>query len=312
MRQEIAGNRLVRAVFQLDTGQISEILNRHTTFDGGHAIDESGAFCAFAALFLRQVVFVADVADQFLGHVFQRDDAVGAAVFVDHHGQVNASFAQQLKAWQQLRRARQGNAPTCHVGNGSRLRIADVKQVAHVHEAEHVIEILAGDGVTRIRHFTHVRGGFRNRHGAVQERDVGTRTHDLRHDGFGCVEHVVEDGALVLAEVGVGVDEHAQFVVGHLAVGFVRIEAEQPHDAVRVLADQPDDRLAHFGEHMDGRHHGTRDLLVALHGDTLRHQFGNDDRAIRDDQRQRDGGQGSGDVMRHTPVFDDRHDIRGD
>ena len=45
--------------------------------------------CAFAALFLRQVVFVADVADQFLGHVFQRDDAVGAAVFVDYHGQVN-------------------------------------------------------------------------------------------------------------------------------------------------------------------------------------------------------------------------------
>lgn len=104
----------------------------------------------------------------------------------------------------------------------------------------------------------------------------------------------------------------ARLVVGHLAVGFVRIEAEQPHDAVRVLADQPDDRLTHFGEHMDGRHHGTRDLLVELHGDTLRHQFGNDDRAIRDDQCQRDGGQGSGDVMRHTPVFDDRHDIRGD
>lgn len=163
-----------------------------------------------------------------------------------------------------------------------------------------------GDGVTRIRHFTHVRGGFRNRHGAVQERDVGTRTHDLRHDGFGCVEHVVEDGALVLAEVGVGVDEHAQFVVGHLAVGFVRIEAEQPHDAVRVLADQPNNRLAHLRKHVNRRHHGTRDLLVALHGDTLRYQFGNDDRAIRDDQCQRDGGQGSGDVMRHTPVFDDR------
>ena len=92
MRQEIASNRLVRTVFQLNTGQIGEILNRHAAFDRGDAIDESGAFRAFATLFLRQVVFVADVADQFLGHVFQRDDAVGTAIFVDDHRQMNAAL----------------------------------------------------------------------------------------------------------------------------------------------------------------------------------------------------------------------------
>ena len=93
MRQKIAGNRLVRAVLKLDTGQISEILNRHTTFDSGDAIDERSTFRAFATLLLRQIVFVANIADQLLRHILQRDDAVGTAIFVDDHRQMNAALS---------------------------------------------------------------------------------------------------------------------------------------------------------------------------------------------------------------------------
>ena len=199
VRQEIAGNRLVRAILKLNTGQISEILNRHTTFDSGDAIDERGTLRALAALFLRQIVFVANVADQLLRHILQRDDAVGTAIFVDDHRQMNATLTQQFKAWQQLRRARQRNAFARHVGDRLRLGIANVEQIAHVHKAEHVIEILAGHRITGVWHFAHVRGRIPDRHGTIQKYHVGAWTHHFRHNRFGCVEHVIENRTLVLA-----------------------------------------------------------------------------------------------------------------
>ena len=199
MRQEIAGNRLIRAILKLDTSQISEILNRHTTFDSGDAIDERGTLRALAALLLRQIIFVANIADQLLRHILQRDDAVGAAIFVDDHRQMNATLTQQFKAWQQLRRARQRNAFARHVGNRLRLGIANVEQVAHMHKAKHIVEILAGHRITGIRHFAHVRGRIPDRHGTIQKHHVGAWAHHFGHNRFGCVEHVVEDRAFVLA-----------------------------------------------------------------------------------------------------------------
>ena len=179
-----------------------------------------------------------------------------------------------------------------------------------MHETKHIVEILAGHRIAGIRHFSHICGRLLNRHIAIQKNHVGTRAHHFGHNRFGRVEHVVENRAFVLAQVRIGVDEYAQLFVGHFAVGFVRVETKQAHDNVRVLADQPNNRLAHLRKHMNRRYHGTRDLLVALHGDTLRHQLRNHDRTVRNDQRQHNGGQGSGHARRHAPTFNDRHNIR--
>ena len=222
---------------------------------------------------------------------------------------MNATLTQQFKAWQQLRRARQRNAFARHVGNRLRLGIANVEKIAHMHKAEHVIEILAGHRITGIRHFANVCGRLFDRHGTIQEHHVGTWAHHFGHNRFGRVEHVIEDRAFVLAQVRIGVDEHAQLLVGHFAVGLVWIKTKQAHNDVRILADQPNNRLAHLRKHMNRRHHGTRDLLVALHGDTLRHQLRNHDRTVRNNQRQHDGGQGSGHARRHAPTFDNRHNV---
>ena len=308
--EEIAGDGLVRAVLQFDAGQIGEVLDGHARVDGGDAAHECGLLLALAARFAGQVVFVADVADELFGHVLQRHDAVGAAVLVDDHGQVDAALAQQFEARQQLGRAGQRNAFSRHVGHGRCVGVAHVQQVAHMHEADHVIEIPAGHRIAGVRHLAHVRRRVLDALRTVEEHDIGARTHDLGDDGLGRVEHVVEDRALVFAQRRVRVDEHAQLLVGDLAFGLVRVEAEQAHDTVRVLADEPDDRLADLGEHVDRGHYGAGDLFGALHGDALRHHFGDDYRAVRDDQRQHDGGQRCGDVRRHAPAFHDGHDER--
>ena len=94
MSEEIPGDRLIRAVLEFDAGQIGEILDRHAAVDGRHAIDERGVRCGLAILGFRQIVFVVDVADQLLGHILKRHNAVRAAVLVNDHGEMNTTFAQ--------------------------------------------------------------------------------------------------------------------------------------------------------------------------------------------------------------------------
>ena len=149
-----------------------------------------------------------------------------------------------------------------------------------MHKAEHIVEILAGHRITRVWHSAYVRGRLLDWHGTIQKHHVGARAHHFRHNRFGRVEHVVEDRAFVFAQVRIGVDEYAQLLVGHFAVGLVRIKTKHAHNNVRILADQPNNRLAHFRKHVNRGHHGTRDLLVALHGDTLRHQLRNHNRTV--------------------------------
>ena len=98
MREEVAGDRLIRAVLEFDAGEIGVILDGHAAVDGGDAVHEHvGGQLVFRGV-LRQVILVANVADELLGHVFKRDNAVGAAVFINHHSQMNAAFAQQRQA----------------------------------------------------------------------------------------------------------------------------------------------------------------------------------------------------------------------
>ena len=80
-----------------------------------------------------------------------------------------------------------------------------------MHETKHIVEILAGHRIAGIRHFSHICGRLLNRHIAIQKKNhVGTRAHHFGHDRFGRVEHVVENRALILAQVRIGVDEYAQ------------------------------------------------------------------------------------------------------
>ena len=224
---------------------------------------------------------------------------------------MDAALTQQFQARQQLGGAGQGDAFAHHIAHDLGVRIAHVQQIAHMHEADHVVEILAGHRVTGVRLVAYERGGLGQGLVALDEDHVGTRAHHLGDDGFGRVEHIVQNRAFVLGKVGVGADQHAQLVVGHLGLGLLRVEAEQADDAVRVLADEPDDRAADGGEGVDGGHHGARDLLGALHGDALGHHLGDHDGTVGDDQREHDVHQTAGDAGRHTPAFHHGNQIRG-
>ncbi len=80
--QHVARHSLVRAFRELDPGLLGEVIQ----------VQQAIYFDLAAEQLLRlsriHVVFVLDVADQFLDEILKRDDARRTAVLVHHDGQV--------------------------------------------------------------------------------------------------------------------------------------------------------------------------------------------------------------------------------
>src|SRR5262252_2647618 len=120
--------------------------------DGHSGVDAEDAFAALAEFRgQRLVVFVLDLADDLFEYVFERQNALDAAVFVDDYGQVNAGFLEAL----------QDVAESGRVGDENRLahdffqiEASLFEQEGHdvlaVKHADYLVEIPVVDGQARI------------------------------------------------------------------------------------------------------------------------------------------------------------------
>src|SRR5580704_5231253 len=80
--EQVARHGLVRALGELDPGLLGEVVQVE------QAVDLQFAAVQLPGVVLLDVVLVVDLADQLLDEILQRDDASGAAVLVEHDGQV--------------------------------------------------------------------------------------------------------------------------------------------------------------------------------------------------------------------------------
>lgn len=78
-------HRLIGALGEQDAGDIGEILQV------GAGVHQLGFMQLHHGMVLIPVVFIPDLPDQFLQQIFKGDQAVGAAVFIHHHGNVVAA-----------------------------------------------------------------------------------------------------------------------------------------------------------------------------------------------------------------------------
>jgi hypothetical protein len=78
---DIAGDGLVAAVLELDTGCLGEVLQARAPVNARRVARRH---------FVEGVALVSNLADELLDEVFQGHDAVCAAVLVHHDGQVHA------------------------------------------------------------------------------------------------------------------------------------------------------------------------------------------------------------------------------
>ena len=139
----VAGDRLVRALGQLDTRLLGEVVQAE------QAVDVEVPALQPPGVGVLRVVLIPDLADELFDQVLEGDDAGGAAVLIDDHSDVLAGASQLGQRREYALRVRQqgdlagnvpdlGGAPTCGARRGD--------EVTDVNEAEHLVVAAAHHG----------------------------------------------------------------------------------------------------------------------------------------------------------------------
>ena len=147
------------------------------------------------------VVLVADLADDLLEHVLDRDQAGGAAVLVDDDRGLDLPA---LELAQQLRHAlglgRERRRP--HV-RGDRLGVAaavgEQQQVLHEDDADDVVEVVLEHRDARVALLAELRAQLAERRLGGDGDEVGARRHDLAHQRVAEVDDRSQQPRLVVA-----------------------------------------------------------------------------------------------------------------
>ena len=179
----------------------------------------------------------------------------------------------------------------------ARVREADVvhrrEEVAHVEDADDLVERAAVDGIARVRRVDH-RGEHLLGRQVDRERDhLGPRHHHVRGLLVGEVEDLVEHLLLLrldLAAPGRVAEQHPQLGLGVDAALRVRLEPERAEDELRRALQHPDHRLHQHEEAAHGVRHRERRPLRIVERDALRHELADHDVEERDDEEREDHG----------------------
>src|SRR5262245_24528161 len=262
--------------------------------DGHSGVDAEDAFAALAEFRgQRLVVFVLNLADDLFEYVFERQNALDAAVFVDDYGQVDAAILQAL----------QDVAESGRVGDEDRLahdllqvELAFFEQEGHdvlaVKHADYLVEIPAVDrqaGISRnlkLAHDLFETGALFERH------DLGAWDHNLSRGQVGEFEDVVDHLPLFflqLAGLMADIDQAPEFFFRIDAVmARSEIDAEEPEKFDARDVDQPDEGFESLVEELHPAGRRQRDGLGFLDRQGLRRVFSQHQVQIGD-HGQRDG-----------------------
>ena len=199
-----------------------------------------------ARLGLLDVVLVADVADELLDEVLERDDAGGAAVLVDDDGQVRARRTHLEHRREHALAARQHEHRRGR-GRSSRMPRSATSGARMSRMCTNPIDVvlrLAEHRVARVRQVDHDPRRLVRRQRRVEELHLGARHHHLAHLALPRLEHVVDELALLRRERLLRGQDAAQLVVGDELLVGVRVAAERAHEEVGRARQQPDERTA--------------------------------------------------------------------
>ena len=154
-------------------------------------------------------MIVVDLADDLLDDVRHRDDADGAAILVDHHGQLHARFLhllQELVDVLGLRHVRRWAHQALEVGR-VRAAIQQVHGGDDAHDVDHAVGVHGNAGEAALLDDSD---GVLRPGRLRQGHDVHQRHHDLAHGRVAEVEDLVD---------------HLRLGGGH--IGLLRLELEQ-------------------------------------------------------------------------------------
>ena len=240
---------------------------------------------------IGEVELVLDLADDLLQQILKRDDALHLAVLVDDDRHVLVRAAELGQERREILRLgddvrRPDDVLDLHLRHTALSH--RVEQIAHVEDADDVVERPPVDRIARER---RVHDGFQALLGRQVDRerhDLGTGHHHVRGLLVREVKDLVEHLLLLLldlAMLGRLGDEHAELRLGEdivLAAGRLQPEPAQ-HDLRRSL-QYPDQRAEEREERAHGCGHGERRPLGVLKCDAFWNELADHDVQVREDQ----------------------------
>src|SRR6266545_3313881 len=213
LAEDEAADRVVVLLRQLDAELLVEVVDREGAVDA----DRVGVEPLDGLV--RQVELVLDLADDLLEHVLERDDPDHVSVLVedDRHVLVLLSELRQQRGEvfclrDHVRGTDQLLEP--HLRDAALVHRLD--EVAHMQDADHLVERAAVDGVARVRRVEDRLQRLLRRQVDRECDDLGPRHHHLVDLLVGEVEDLVEHLALLLLDLarllGLG-DVHADLLL---------------------------------------------------------------------------------------------------
>ena len=160
------------------------------------------------------------------------------------------------------------------------------EQIAHVEDADDLVERVAVDGIARVRRLEHRSERLLGGHVGLDRDHLRPRDHHLVHLLVGEVEDLVEHLALPvldLAGLARDVQQHLQLGLGvHLVLRARRLKADPAQHGGRHVLEKPDERREEHEEAPHGRRDGQRGPLRVAERDALRHELADHDVQRRD------------------------------
>jgi len=149
-------------------------------------------------------MLIFDIADDLLDQIFDGDEAVGTAIFVDHqreldmrrlhlHQQIEHRHRWRHKQDRPLDFADSGVAPA----KSAILRLDKSQHVLEVNQADGIVECLAIDRKPRMLRLTEQHDKIRNGGVLLDRHDVGARDHDIADLEFTDLEQIGEHRAFL-------------------------------------------------------------------------------------------------------------------
>src|SRR5215475_2433009 len=253
--QESGHRRVVVRFRQFQTEFAVGLADGHTGVDAEDAV---AALAEFRGQ--RLVVFVLDFADDLFEYVFERQNALDAAVFVDDYRQMDAAILQTLQDVAESGRVRNEDRLAHDI---FQIEAALFEQEGHdvlaVKHADNLVEIPFVDGQARIARDLKLAHDLLKTGALFERHDLGSRDHDFARGQVGEIEDVVNHLPLFLLQMArlmAEINQVAKFLLrvdGVMARSEIDAEELEKLDAGNI--DQPDEGLESLVEklHPTGR-----------------------------------------------------------
>ena len=268
-----AGNGVIVPFRQVYLQQVGNFV------DGGAAVYGKGVFADPENLLFLVVIFVLNVAHNGLQQVFHGHNALGAAVFVHHNGNLDVAgghFLQQLAAILAFRH----EIGRAHVVGELHIRGnlgGDVFQhVLHIENAQNGVQLFVEYRHTGIALFHRQMNGFGQGHGVFHAHHLGAVGHDFTDGPVVKLEDIGDhlsgalvDDAFFLAYV----HHHQDFLFRDGFLGMVGVNAHDPQHQIGGEAEEGNKGAENLCRGGKNAHKPEGKLFRFLHGDFLRYQL---------------------------------------